>query len=171
MVWVRAVCAVLVRFPCKVAQNDRLSVGLLAHGVVTGVRCLHRSRHGRQEAKTTGFRPATHDHTSNQQADPRGLEDIKGMVLTGAGHVAVMSVLGITDNLVTQYVFSWGTHSPPTTVIIVISLCMLHRVCSVWPQSNETISQRSRLARQNARASGATPRRAFPGCGRAAFGC
>ena len=58
--WVRAVRAVRVRFPCEVAQNDRLSVGLPAHGVVTGVRCLHRSRHGRQEAKTTGFRPATH---------------------------------------------------------------------------------------------------------------
>ena len=97
---------------------------------------------------------ATHDHTSNQQADPRGLEDIKGMVLTGAGHAAVMSVLGITDNLVTQYVFSWGTRSPPTTVIIVISrlACaddnihhafQLECATAVTAQKPQTVSKRA----------------------------
>jgi hypothetical protein len=107
--WVRAAHAGRVRFPCGVAQNDRLSMGLLTHGVVMGVRCLHRSHHGHQEAKTAVFGPATEEHSSNQQALPRGLEGIKGMALTGVGHAAVMSECSVTDNMVAKYVFSMGT--------------------------------------------------------------
>jgi hypothetical protein len=58
--YVHAAHALLVRFSCNRAQNDRLSMGLPAHMVVTGVRCLHRSRHGHQEAKSVVFGPATH---------------------------------------------------------------------------------------------------------------
>ena len=113
MVWVRAVRAVRVRFPCRVAQNDRLSMGLPAHGVVTGVRCLHRSRHGHQEAKTAVFGPAIQEHSSNQQAVPRGLEGIKGMALTGLGHAVVMSECSVSDNLVAKYVCRGATVDPP----------------------------------------------------------
>ncbi len=111
--YVHAAHALLVRFSCNRAQNDRLSMGLPAHMVVTGVRCLHRSRHGHQEAKTTVFGPATLERSSNEQAVPRDLEDIKGMVLTGVGHAAVVSECSVTDILVAKYVFRGATVDPP----------------------------------------------------------
>ena len=44
---------------------------------------------------------------------PRGLEDIKGMVLTGVGHAAVMSECSVIDILVAKYVFRGAAVDPP----------------------------------------------------------
>ncbi len=76
-----------------------------------------------KKRKVSSLDPPLWSTRQINKLSPRDLEVIKGMVLTGVGHAAVMSECSVTDILVAKYVFRGATVDPPKR---------LHRDISVY---------------------------------------